>query len=52
VNVLLLGAICRITIPALAEEIDGSPFVDCPLIAIHVAPESVNFKTEEYLPHI
>jgi hypothetical protein len=35
-----------ITIPALAEEIDGSAFVDCPLREIRVAPGSLNFKVE------
>jgi hypothetical protein len=33
-----------IRIPALTEEIDGSAFVDCPLIAVQVAPGSLNFK--------
>jgi hypothetical protein len=32
------------TIPALAEEVDGSAFVNCPLIEIRIAPESLNFK--------
>jgi hypothetical protein len=35
-----------ITIPALTEEIDGSAFMDCPLITIQVAPENPNFKVE------
>jgi hypothetical protein len=35
-----------ITIPALTEEIDGSAFVDCPLIAIQVAGDNPNFKVE------
>jgi hypothetical protein len=35
-----------ITIPALTEEIDGSAFVNCPVIAIRVAPGSLNFKIE------
>jgi hypothetical protein len=35
-----------ITIPAMAEEIDTFAFVNCPLIKILVAPESVNFKVE------
>jgi hypothetical protein len=35
-----------ITIPASTEEIDGSAFVDCPLLSIQVAPGSLNFKVE------
>jgi hypothetical protein len=38
-----------ITIPPLAEEIDGSAFVNCPLISIRVAPGSINFKVEDNL---
>jgi hypothetical protein len=35
-----------ITIPALTEEIDGSAFVNCPWITIHVAPGSLHFQVE------
>jgi hypothetical protein len=35
-----------ITIPALTEEIDGSAFLDCPSIAIQVAPGNQNFSVE------
>jgi hypothetical protein len=35
-----------ITIPALAEEIDGSAFVNCELMSIQVAAGSLNFKIE------
>jgi hypothetical protein len=38
-----------ITIPALTEEIDGSAFLNCPLIQIQVAPGSLNFKVERNL---
>jgi hypothetical protein len=35
-----------ITIPALTEEIDGSAFVNCPVIEIKVAPDNANFRVE------
>jgi hypothetical protein len=35
-----------ITIPASTEEIDGSAFVDCPIMTIRVAPGSQNFRIE------
>jgi hypothetical protein len=35
-----------ITIPQLTEEIDGSAFVNCPLIAIRVATGNLHFKIE------
>jgi hypothetical protein len=35
-----------ITIPASTEEIDGSAFVNCPLIEIRVAAGSLSFKTD------
>jgi hypothetical protein len=35
-----------ITIPALTEEIDGSAFLDCRLVAILVVPDNVKFKVE------
>jgi hypothetical protein len=38
-----------IAIPALTEGIDGSAFLNCPLIAIHVLPASPNFAVEEIL---
>jgi hypothetical protein len=35
-----------ITIPASTDEIDGSAFLNCPLITIQVAPGSQDFKIE------
>jgi hypothetical protein len=35
-----------ITIPASVEEIDGSAFVDCPMMEIRIAPGSRNFMIE------
>jgi hypothetical protein len=35
-----------ITIPALTEEMDGSSFVNCPLISIKVARGSLNFTVD------
>jgi hypothetical protein len=35
-----------ITIPALAEAIDGTAFLNCPLIAIQVSPGSLHFTIE------